>query len=178
MEKSRREVFRPLPLADLERLLEVFWHIKQNRMLARPGGLASLLCGILDPPLINSLLLPSGHQEKDFIASCNLIMWDGTRILSGRSCGNYMDIYPYVNAMYFNCFMVVIKGPPTNAKFIPVGLSMTFYLDTFRSERFKPPQFNPALGPEQSSGVLVDLNEDGALPLVEPNSRLLQQGIN
>ena len=127
---------------------------------------------------LNSTILPSGHQEKDFIASCNLIMWDGTRVLSGRPCGNHVDIYPYVNAMYFNCFMVVIKGPSTNAKFIPVGLSMTFYLDTFRSERFKPPQFNPAFGPGQSSGVLVDLNEDGALPLVEPNSRLLQPGIN
>ena len=104
-------------------------------------------------------------------------MWDGTRVLSGRPCGNHVDIYPYVNAMYFNCFMVVIKGPSTNAKFIPVGLSMTFYLDTFRSARFKPPQFNPAFGPGQSSGFLVDLNEDGALPLVKPNSRLLQPGI-
>ena len=105
-------------------------------------------------------------------------MWDGTTVLGGRPCGNHVDIYPYVNAMYFNCFMVVIKGLSTNAKFIPVGLSMTFYLDTFRSERFKPPQFNPAFGPGQSGGVLVDLNEGGALPLVEPNSRLLQPGIN
>ena len=117
-----------------------------------------------------------GHQEEDFIASCNLIMWDGTRVLSGRPCSHLVDVYLYENAMYFNCYLVIIKKPPTNAKYIPVGLSMTFYLDTFRSERFQPPSFNPGFGAGQTSGVLVELNEEGALPLVEPHFRLLQPG--
>ena len=104
-------------------------------------------------------------------------MWDGTRDLSGRSCDNLVEIYLYENAMYFNCFLIIIKEPPLKAKYIPVGLTMTFYLDTFRSEKFQSPHFNPAFGAGQSSGVLVELNEDGALPLVEPQFRLLQPGI-
>ena len=104
-------------------------------------------------------------------------MWDGTRELSGRNCSDLVEIDPFQNAMFFNCYSVKIKEPPVGAKQIPVGISMTFYLDTFRSAKFKPPQFNPAFAVGQSSGVLVDLNEDNALPLVESNSRLLQPGI-
>ena len=75
-----------------------FWKIWQNRMLALPRGLAPLLRGILDPPLICNTAVPfratgifvHKHRQQEGLSAKGLPIGTGPRGGGGGSGGFHM----------------------------------------------------------------------------------------